>query len=139
MLTACRGLLILSMKGWMSHPKFAPLLQQNLGDTLLLWDDGALAGFAVCHCGTGSEAGGGTCYIKFGVVRSGPWAARDFNMLLSLRTMAARKGLARLVAGCNLGARRRYGCMRKHGFAQTQGVAMQRHNHPGPPRRIPDR
>jgi ribosomal protein S18 acetylase RimI-like enzyme len=59
---------------------------QNLGDTILLYrnnnynsttikgddnnDDKNLAGFAVCHCGAGSEAGNGVCYIKFGIVLS---------------------------------------------------------------------
>jgi hypothetical protein len=32
--------------------------------------DKNLAGFTVCHCGAGSEAGSGVCYIKFGIVLS---------------------------------------------------------------------
>jgi GNAT superfamily N-acetyltransferase len=55
---------------------------QNLGDTILLYrnnkyntaterdDNNNLIGFAVCHCGAGSEAGSGVCYMKFGIVRS---------------------------------------------------------------------
>ena len=133
MLTACGGLTDSVHEGLDVSAEIRAVAQQNLGDTLLLWDDGELAGLAVCHCGTGSEAGGGACYIKFGVVRSGPSAARDFNMLLgACETMAARKGLARLVAGCNLARAEAYGCMRKHGFrTDLQGVAMQRHNDPG--------
>jgi GNAT superfamily N-acetyltransferase len=33
--------------------------QQNLGATVLLWDDDALRGLAVCHAGPGTEAGSG--------------------------------------------------------------------------------
>src|SRR5215204_586289 len=57
--------------------------KQNLGDTILLWrqeghnsnyndEDSSLIGLAVCHYGAGSEAGGSTCYIKFGAVKPGP-------------------------------------------------------------------
>ena len=33
---------------------------QRLGDTVLLRDGSQLVGFAVCHCGAGSEAGSGS-------------------------------------------------------------------------------
>ena len=33
---------------------------QALGDTVLLWEDQELVGLAVCHCGTGTEAGHGS-------------------------------------------------------------------------------
>jgi Acetyltransferase (GNAT) family len=43
---------------------------QNLGDTVLLWQNGKLddveqrlIGLAVCRCGAGTEAGSGACYI----------------------------------------------------------------------------
>ncbi len=49
----------------------------NIWETLMLiWDGSRLTGFAVCHAGAGTEAGGGKCYIKFGVVRGGPNAAQ---------------------------------------------------------------
>ena len=41
---------------------------QKLGDTVLLWSESKLSGFAVCHSGAGTEAGSGVCYVKFGVV-----------------------------------------------------------------------
>jgi GNAT superfamily N-acetyltransferase len=133
MLTACNELTDAVYEGLDVSEEIRAVAAQKLGDTLLLWDDGALVGLAVCHCGAGSEAGGGTCYIKFGVVRSGPSAARDFNTLLgACETMAARKGLTRLVAGCNLARAEAYGCMKNNGFrADLQGVAMQRHNDAG--------
>lgn len=46
--------------------------------------------------------------------------------------MAARKGLSRLVAGCNMARTEAYGCLLNYGFrTDIQGVAMQRHNDPG--------
>ena len=47
------------------------MLDQNLGDVVLT-GAGPLDGLAVCHIGAGSEAGGGTCYIKFGAARPAP-------------------------------------------------------------------
>ena len=37
---------------------------QALGDTVLLWIESKLTGFAVCHSGPGTEAGSGACYIN---------------------------------------------------------------------------
>ncbi len=64
---------------------------QNLGDTVLLWQNGddlddveqrRLIGLAVCHCGAGTEAGSGACYIKFGVVLPGNNTQMYFGSLL---------------------------------------------------------
>uniref|UniRef100_A0ACD5H2A7 Uncharacterized protein n=1 Tax=Desertifilum tharense IPPAS B-1220 TaxID=1781255 RepID=A0ACD5H2A7_9CYAN len=49
----------------------------NLGDTLLLWDESGLAGFAVCHWGAGTEAGSDTCYVKFGSRPTGKASRRS--------------------------------------------------------------
>lgn len=62
--------------------KIRAVAEQNLGDSVLLWNGGDLRGFAVCHCGAGSEAGSGACYVKFGVIQPGPPAAEDFDELL---------------------------------------------------------
>src|SRR5207244_2560479 len=45
------------------------VLAQGLGDTVLLDDGAGLRGAAVCHIGPGTEAGSGTCYVKFGGAR----------------------------------------------------------------------
>ncbi len=58
--------------------------RQGLGDTVLVDDAAGLQALAVCHVGAGTEAGAGSCYIKFGGVRPGPgrpggspgWSAR---------------------------------------------------------------
>ena len=67
--------------------------KQKLGDTILLWrqegqsnnhdnEGSRLIGIAVCHCGSGSEAGSNTCYVKFGAVKPGHTVDRDFEELL---------------------------------------------------------
>jgi GNAT superfamily N-acetyltransferase len=106
---------------------------QVLGETVLLWDDGKLAGFAVCHMGPGSEAGSGTCYIKFGAARPGPTAGQDFDRLLdACEEIAAGKALSRLVAGVNLARHEAYRRMLERGFhTDIQGVTMHRPNEPG--------
>lgn len=107
--------------------------EQGLGETVLLWDEGELAGFAVCHCGAGSEAGSGTCYVKFGAVRPSPVAERDFDRLLdACEALAREKGLARLSAGVNTARLEAYRRMLERGFrTDIQGVVLQRAGEPG--------
>lgn len=52
------------------------MLNQGLGDTVLVDDGSGLQGVAACHIGARTEAGGGNCYVKFACVRPGPRAAR---------------------------------------------------------------
>src|ERR687885_492741 len=82
---------------------------QGLGDTVLLWDDSRLAGLAVCHCGAGTEAGSGACYVKFGAIRPGPDAGRNFERLLeACEALAAAEGMQVLIAGANMGRHEAY-------------------------------
>jgi len=106
---------------------------QKIGDTVLLMDGAALAGFAVCHTGPGSEAGSAKCYIKFGAVRSGADAARMFRLLLnSCREFSQMRGMKILVAGMNLARLDAYRQMLQAGFrATSQGVVMQRNGEAG--------
>jgi GNAT superfamily N-acetyltransferase len=117
--------------------------KQELGDTVLLWDDDnhsndgnysrTLVGFGVCHCGPGSEAGNNTCYIKFGAVKPGPTAGNNFDKLLyACEAFAAEEGMSRIVAGANTGRYAAYRKMLSRGF-QTDflGIAMQRYNESG--------
>ncbi|SCU75964.1 GCN5-related N-acetyltransferase (fragment) [Cupriavidus necator] len=48
------------------------VVEQELGDTVLVHDACQLKAFAVCHFGSGTEAGAGTAYVKFGAVHPGP-------------------------------------------------------------------
>lgn len=106
---------------------------QNLGDTILLNDAAGLVGIALCHCGAGSEAGPGVCYVKFGAVRSGPDAAADFESLLAgCETLAARRALSQVFAGVNTARIEAYRQMIKRGFKTAmQGVAMHSPNEAG--------
>jgi GNAT superfamily N-acetyltransferase len=105
----------------------------HLGDTLLTWQHGELAGIAVCHVGPGSEAGSGKCYVKFGAVRCGPNAPEQFQRLLeACQGFASQRGAAKLEAGVNLARLDAYRAMLQAGFrTATQGVAMQRDAEPG--------
>lgn len=107
--------------------------EQALGDTLLLRDAGALAGFAVCHVGPGTEAGSGVCYVKFAAAAPGAGAAERFARLLDLcERFAGLRGAAQLVAGVNTARGPAYRAWRAHGFrTYAQGVAMQRPDAPG--------
>src|SRR5687768_14275385 len=106
---------------------------QGLGDTVLVSENGKLTGLAVCHSGPGTEAGSGTCYIKFGAVRSGTNAGQDFNRLLkACEIMAGEKGLHKIVAGVNTSRHEAYQHMLNGGFqTEFQGVAMVRPNEQG--------
>ena len=109
------------------------LQTQGLGDTLLLWDEPSLVGFAVVHCGPGSEAGSGACFIKFGATRPGPRAAAYFDrLLLNCEVFAASRGAAQLTAGVSLARQSAYEQMRSRGFS-IDIVAMNMHkpNEPG--------
>ena len=103
--------------------------KQKLGETVLLWED-ELIGLAICHCGTGTEAGSDTCYVKFGAVRPGKQAGVNFRQLLhACEALAQERKLSRLIAGVNLGRHRAYREMLESGFrTEMQGVTMHRPN-----------
>jgi predicted N-acetyltransferase YhbS len=106
---------------------------QDLGDTVLLWDDSGFAGLAVCHCGAGTEAGSGACYVKFGAIRPGPEAGRNFERLLdACEALAAAEGMQVLIAGTNMGRHEAYRALLARDFRiDIQGVTMHRPNEPG--------
>jgi GNAT superfamily N-acetyltransferase len=113
--------------------EIAAVQSQHLGDTIFLWDETGLVGFAVCHYGAGTEAGSNTCYVKFGAVRSQSQAGLQFEQLLGLaESLAAAEGLSRLVAGVNTSRHEAYCRMIALGFrTEITGVAMQPANKPG--------
>ncbi|MEE2638593.1 MAG: GNAT family N-acetyltransferase [Acidobacteriota bacterium] len=101
---------------------------QALGDTVLVWAGDRLEAFAVCHCGAGTEAGAGACYVKFGAARPGPGVETRFERLLTAcMSLARSKRLPRVDAGVSLARERAYQTMRARGFrTQIQGVCMHR-------------
>ncbi len=106
---------------------------QNLGDTVLVWDDAGLAGLAICHRGPGSEAGSGACFVKFGAARPGANAGRVFERLLdACESFAASHGARQLIAGGNMAREEAYHALVARGFrTDLQGVSMHRPNEPG--------
>ncbi|MFL6426844.1 MAG: GNAT family N-acetyltransferase [Acidobacteriaceae bacterium] len=132
-LRACRELTDAIFDGLDVSREIRAIAKLQLGDTLLLCGGDRLDGFACCHCGAETEAGDGTCYIKFGAVRSGPDAEQLFDALLDeCESFAAERGLARIEAGVNLGRDRAYRRMRGRGYQTLfQGIAMHRPNESG--------
>ena len=110
-----------------------PSPTQALGDTVLLWSDDKLTGFAICHSGAGTEAGSGACYVKFGAARPGRHAERDFDRLLhACEEFARARGAARLSAGVNAGRDQAYRLMLARGFrTEFLGLTMNKPNEPG--------
>jgi GNAT superfamily N-acetyltransferase len=106
---------------------------QGLGDTVFIWDDPGLVGFAAVHVGAGSEAGSGAGFIKFGAARPGPKAGEHFDRLLAAcESYAAAQGAQRLVAGVSLARKPAYEQMRARGFRpEVVGVCMHKPNEAG--------
>ena len=132
-LSACREICDSIFEGLDLGLEISEVNRHKFGDTVLLWDNSKLMGFAVCHCGANTEAGSDTCYVKFGTVRQGPTAEENFDQLLnSCEVMASDKGLSRLVAGMNTARYQAYEKMLERGFRNDMlGIIMQRPNEPG--------
>jgi N-acetylglutamate synthase-like GNAT family acetyltransferase len=111
--------------------------KQHLGDTILLREnnisDSILNAMAICHCGPGTEAGSGTCYVKFGAVRPSQDSPTYFDHFLAVcELFASSQQLSRITAGVNLGRRNAYRKMIEHHFrTDLQGVAMHKPNDAG--------
>lgn len=132
-LGACRELTDAIYGGLDVTGEIRAVQAQGLGETVLVGGGDRLDGFAVCHCGPGTEAGSGTCFVKFGAARPGLGAGEAFERLLdACEGLAAERGLSRLVAGVNTGRREAYRALLARGFrADLVGVAMERPDDPG--------
>jgi GNAT superfamily N-acetyltransferase len=132
-LAACRELTNAIYEGLDVEREIQVVQQQRLGDTVLLLDDTHLVGFAVCHCGVGTEAWTSECYVKFGAVRPGRAAGQHFTQLLrACEAFAHASGMTRVTAGVNMGCDEAYHHMLKNGFrTELLGVAMHKPNEPG--------
>lgn len=100
----------------------------GFGDTILLTEEDAPAGVAICHHGANSEASEGQTLVKFAAVRSGRGAGERFERLLAAcEGCASSRGAERLVAGTNTGRAGAYDAMQAAGFrTDMNGVAMMR-------------
>ncbi len=131
LVNACREVTSAVYEGLEVQREIDAVVEQGLGDVVLLGDGTKLEGFAVCHCGAGTEAGSGVCYVKFGAVRPGPKAGENFDRLLeACATLGAEREATRVIAGVNIGRLEAYRRMLGLGFrTEYQGVAMET----GPP------
>jgi GNAT superfamily N-acetyltransferase len=113
--------------------EIAAVLEQGLGDVLMIGAPDAPRGFAVCHVGPGTEAGGGIAYVKFAVVRPGPGVAQAFESLLAAcQGFAAEAGASHLTLGVNTARHEVYRQLLAAGFrTDIPGVTMHRPNEPG--------
>jgi len=106
------------------------LADQGLGDVVALGTLDALDGLAICHCGAGSEAGSGACYVKFGAVRPGD-TDRFTALVDACATLARDRRLERLVAGVNTARRTAYRQLLARGMrTDLLGVSMHRGDEP---------
>ncbi|HEU4478210.1 MAG TPA: GNAT family N-acetyltransferase [Pyrinomonadaceae bacterium] len=130
---ACNELTDKIYPGMSAASELLGVFDQKLGDTLLIGKDLKLEGFAVCHCGPGSEAGPATCHVKFGAVASNENSVKNFSLLLdACEALAAQRGLTKLTAGVNTARIEAYQIMLKRGFkTELQGVTMHRPNQAG--------
>ncbi|MGD1807921.1 GNAT family N-acetyltransferase [Dapis sp. BLCC M126] len=111
---------------------------QRLGDTLFLWENGNLEGFAICHYGADTEAGSNNCYIKFGAVNSGKkrsditqfCSSESFGKLLNeCEIFSNIIGMSKLIAGVNTSRQQAYLQILNRGFKiDILGVAMHNPN-----------
>jgi len=131
-LAKCRKLAGLVYKGLDLEREILAVRDQKLGDTVMLWQGGVLAGFAVCHCGHGTEAGNELCYIKFATAGKGPKAGDAFDGLLRVCEQYARmRGMTDVLAGVNTACHDAYRRMIAGGFrTDFVGVLMLRPNQP---------
>jgi len=143
LVNGCRRLTTAIYHGLDLRVEIMSVIKQQLGDIVLIWDPNStnnttsgnrdIAGFAICHCGKGTEAGSNTCYIKFAAVRPPPtsdndvlFAADNFDRLIdACTTFASQQGLSHLVAGVNTSRRQAYGKMLSKEFRiDMLGVVM---------------
>lgn len=132
-IASCRAASDAIYPGLDASDEIDAMARLGLGDVALVRAGGEVQGFAICHVGAGSEAGSGTCLVKFGLVRPGPAAAATFDQLLdACAAIAARRGAGTLLVGVDLGCRAAYRRLLERGFrTQMQGVAMHRPDDPG--------
>lgn len=113
--------------------EIAAVLDQGLGDVVLIGEPDAPRGFAVCHAGAGTEAGSGVAYVKFAAVRPGPGAAQAFEALVAAcQGFAVAARAVRLTLGVNTARHEAYRQLLAAGFrTDSPGITMHRPNEPG--------
>jgi GNAT superfamily N-acetyltransferase len=133
LVNACARLTDAIYRGLDVRREINAIQDQDLGDTVLVWDEPGLVAFAVMQCGAASEAGSGNGFIKFGAVRPGPRAGEYMGRLIdACEVLAAGRGAATLHAGMSLARQPAYEQLRARGFAiEVVGVCLHHPNEPG--------
>ncbi|WP_433558907.1 GNAT family N-acetyltransferase [Pseudonocardia xinjiangensis] len=133
LLDACAAVTDPIMPGLDVRGEIMAVLDQGLGEVVLVGEPDAPRGFAVCHTGPGTEAGSGRVYVKFAAVRPGPHVADVFAALLAAcHGFAAGVGARKLVLGVSTARHEVYRHLLATGFrVDTAGVTMHRPNVPG--------
>lgn len=108
------------------------VLEQSVGDVVVIRRGSGVDAFAICLHGPGSEGGEKTCYVKFAAARPGTGANGRFDRLLDACDAFAHARGVPIEAGMNLARDDAYRRMRAHGYhPMTLGIAMQRPHQPG--------
>ena len=130
LIAACREITDAIFDGLDVQREIRAVAEQNLGDTILIYDSSRLAAFAVCHVGAGTEAGSGVCYVKFAAVRPGSRAADNFIRLLrGVEAFAASRHVPKVTGDVNVARREAFRAMLDSGFRpERNGVAMEAGN-----------
>lgn len=105
--------------------------KMSLGETVILFDENKeISGFAICHCGTNTEAGNGRCYVKFGAVKVDSNSQNNFmNLLKACEELVVKKGLSVLTGGTSAGRYNAYRSMLKQNFSiDFLGVSLHQPN-----------
>jgi hypothetical protein len=103
--------------------------QRSLGDTLFVWDDAELIGFAICHYGAGSEAAKGNCYIKLGAAKS---LAAFEQLIDECEALSMMMGMSFLVAGVDTACVDAYRFLIARKFhIQSLSISMHKPNQTG--------
>jgi predicted N-acetyltransferase YhbS len=126
-LDACRRLAGEHFAGLDATEEIEAIARHGLGETVLLRDRDDVQAFALCHCGAGTEAGSGTCFIRFALVRRGGDDTLLDRLLDGCAALAAQRSLGSLLAGVSTANRAAYRRLLGRGFrTQIQGVEMHR-------------
>ena len=112
--------------------EIAVVLERGIGDVVALVEGSHVAGFAVCHCGPGSEGGSKQVSVKFATVRGGAGADERLRRLVAAcENFAVSRGVAKLVACVSTGRIGAYRTLVELGFRiEIPGVAMHRPHAP---------
>lgn len=129
---ACREIAAGYFPGLDPSSEIGAIESFDLGDVVLVREAREVVGFALCHCGPGTEAGSGLCFAKLAMVRPGAGAEAIFDRLLDeCSRFACERGLAKVTAGVSLASRAAYRRLLVRGFrTEIQGVMMHRPDEP---------